>query len=258
MTNDQPDRDGLVSIITPAYGAQDTIDAMIESVIAQSYSNWELLITEDCGPDSTKDRIRVWETRDPRIRLIEAASNGGPAAARNLSLAAAKGRWIAFLDSDDLWLPHKLERQLSHHRNHPEAVISFTGFRRIDATAEKTGRYVGVPHRLQYAGLLGNTAIATSTVIVDTRLAGNIQMRQTYYDDFACWLSLLKGGGVAVGLNEDLMRYRVQSGSVSRNKFKSAAEVWKALRTIEGLGFLSAAFHFARYATNAVFKYRGF
>jgi teichuronic acid biosynthesis glycosyltransferase TuaG len=250
--------DNLVSIITPAYRAAGVIGETIESVLAQTHGDWEMLIAEDCGPDDTRDVVREWQARDPRVRLIEMEGNGGPAEARNAALGQARGRWLAFLDSDDVWLPNKLERQLAFHRRLGDAKISFTGFRRISADGGKVGRFIQVPGKLNYRQLLGNTAIATSTVLVDRLQTGDFIMRKTYYDDFACWLSLLKSGGYAAGLNEDLMRYRVMDGSVSRDKGHSARQVWLAYRNIEQLGRIASAWNFARYAIRAWLKYRRF
>lgn len=250
--------DDLVSIITPAYKAAPVIRATMSSVRAQGYENWEMLIAEDCGPDNTRELVRNVAKQDSRIRLIEPECNGGPAAARNHALARARGRWIAFLDSDDLWLPHKLERQLEFHRSSDDAVITFTGFRRISDDGKRQGSYIPVPPALDYRGLLGNTAIATSTVLVDRKLSGPFGMPETYYDDFACWLSLLKDGGVAAGLDEDLMRYRVMDASVSRNKRNSAWQVWRAYREVEKLGPLVSAWYFSLYAARALHKYRQF
>ena len=250
--------DALVSIITPAYKAASVIRETIDSVQAQTHSNWELLIAEDCGPDNTREVVRALSRGDSRVKLIEMSENGGPAMARNRALANARGRWIAFLDSDDLWLPNKLERQLEFHRAIPDAVLTFTGFRRISADATATGLYIPVPPRLTYRQLLGNTAIATSSVIVDRRKSGPFTMQQTYYDDFACWLALIKDGGIAAGLDEDLMRYRVMEASVSRDKRNSALQVWNAYRRIEKLGPLESAWYFSQYAVRAVNKYRQF
>ncbi|HEU5067776.1 MAG TPA: glycosyltransferase family 2 protein [Sphingomicrobium sp.] len=250
--------DQLVSIIMPAYKVAAVISDSIQSVVDQTYADWELLIAEDCGPDNTREVVRTWSERDSRIKLIEMSENGGPATARNGALAHARGRWIAFLDSDDQWLPQKLERQLAFHRSRSGAKISFTGFRRISADGSRTGHYVGVPATLDYRRLLGNTAVATSTVIVDNYATGPFSMRKTYYDDFACWLALLRPGGTALGLDEDLMRYRVLDKSVSRDKTNSARQVWRAYRDIEQLGVAASAWYFAHYATRALLKYRRF
>ena len=252
------DRQNLVSIIMPAYKAATVIEQAIGSVLAQTYQHWELLVSEDCGPDDTRAIVRKMAEQDRRIVLIEAQRNGGPAAARNLSLRAAKGRWIAFLDSDDTWLPEKLERQLSFHSAHPGAVLSYTSFRRIDETGTDIGHKVTIPPVLSYRGLLGNTAIATSTVIVDRQVAGSFRMERTYYDDFVCWLMLLKRHGQAIGLGEDLMRYRVMAQSVSRNKLRSMHEVWKTYRHNIQLGPLASLWYFTRYTINAALKYRQF
>lgn len=248
----------FVSIITPAYKASATIRETIQSVRAQSHPHWELLVAEDCGPDDTRAIVSAVAADDPRIRLLPMAQNGGPAAARNHALAQARGRWVAFLDSDDLWLPLKLERQLAFHRQRPGTVLTFTGFRRISADGSLTGRYLGVPPVMRFRDVLGNTVIATSTVLVDTQLSGPIRMRDTYYDDFACWLDLLRSGGEAAGLDEDLARYRVMRDSVSRDKRNSALEVWRAYRQLQGLGRLSSAWYFANYAVRGWLKYRRF
>jgi teichuronic acid biosynthesis glycosyltransferase TuaG len=250
-------KDGLVSIIVPAYKAAAVIARTLESVAAQTCADWELLVADDCSPDETAQVVQDWCARDSRIRLIALAKNAGPAGARNAALAAAQGRWIAFLDSDDLWLPAKLERTLAHAKAR-EAALVFTGYRRISQDGSKTGGYIGVPATLTYRQLLGHTAIATSTVLLDRRLCGDVRMQPVYYDDFVCWLQVLKRGLVAHGLDEDLMRYRVMERSVSRNKGRSAREVWKTYRTVEHLGPAASAWHFSRYALNALRKYRRF
>jgi teichuronic acid biosynthesis glycosyltransferase TuaG len=244
----------LVSIITPAFKAARFVGDAIRSVVTQDYPNWELLIVDDCSPDETVARAEEWVERDSRIRLIRQPQNGGPAAARNTALENSSGRYVAFLDSDDYWLSHKLSRQLEFMRTNA-AAISFTGFRRISEDGVHTGRLLKVPERLTYAQLLGNTAIATSTVIVDRSVTGPLQLRRVYYDDFVLWLSLLRQGHVALGLNDDLMRYRVVGKSVSRNKTKSAKEVWKTYRIVEGLGLPRSAWYFVNYSARGWLKY---
>ena len=247
----------LVSIITPAFRAASVIGETIKSVIAQTYPNWEMLIAEDCSPDDTHEVIRQWALTEPRVKLIAMERNGGPALARNAALELAEGRWIAFLDSDDLWLPDKLERTIAHAQKHKAALV-FTGFRRISSDGNATGRYVGVPVTLSYRQLLSNTAIATSTVVLDRHVVGDVRMKKTYYDDFDCWLQILKRGQLAFGLDEDLMRYRVMDQSVSRNKRRSALHVWRAYRDLEGLNLPLSLWYFSRYAVRGLLKYRQF
>ena len=247
----------LVSIITPAYRVEKIVQETIDSVISQTYTNWELLVADDCSPDSTAAVVERAGGVDPRVRLIKCAVNGGPAAARNAALRQANGRWIAFLDSDDLWLPTKLSETLEFAISRNSA-LTFTGFRRISFDGRSAGRYVPVPDRLTYRQLLGNTAIATSTVVVDRALVGDVLMRPVYYDDFVCWLEILKRGHVAHGVNKDLMRYRVVTNSVSRNKRRSASEVWRTYRTVENIGRIQSAWYFVNYSIRALRKYRTF
>jgi teichuronic acid biosynthesis glycosyltransferase TuaG len=244
----------LVSIITPAFRAARFVGDSIRSAVAQDYPNWEMLIVDDCSPDDTAKRVEEWVERDSRVRLIRQLRNGGPAAARNAALASSSGRFAAFLDSDDYWLPQKLSRQLEFMRTNG-AAIAFTSFRRISEDGGQIGRLLTVPERLTYTQLLGNTAIATSTVIIDRSITGPLQMRHVYYDDFVLWLSLLRRGHVAFGMNEDLMRYRVVGKSVSRNKTKSAREVWKTYRKVEELGILRSAWCFLNYSVRGWLKY---
>jgi len=244
----------LVSIIVPAYRCASVVGETIQSVIAQTYPYWEMLIAEDCSPDTTQEIIEHWVNVDPRVKLVKMMSNGGPAVARNAALELAQGRWIAFLDSDDLWMPQKLEQCLEFARERDAAFV-FTGFRRIPSAGGESGRYIGVPATLNYRQLLGNTAIATSTVMLDTARTGQVRMRKTYYDDFDCWLQILKKGITAHGLDADLMRYRMMEKSVSRNKGKSALKVWRAYRDLEGLSIPMSVWYFIQYSLRGFLKY---
>lgn len=246
-----------ISIITPAYRAAGFIGDAIQSVRIQEYSDWEMLIVDDCSPDDTCARVEAVSTRDPRVRLIRQTRNSGPAAARNLALSQARGRYIAFLDSDDLWLPGKLQRQLEF-MNARDAALSFTALRRISEDGARLGHLIEVPERLDYDQLLCNTAIVTSTVILDRRKTGDVRMPDAPYDDYALWLKLTKAGHVAWGMPEDLLRYRVVTGSVSRSKSVSARRVWQTYRNIESLGLARSAWSFANYAIRGWLKYRKF
>jgi teichuronic acid biosynthesis glycosyltransferase TuaG len=248
--------EGLVSIIMPAWKADQFISEAIQSVIGQTYDNWELLIVDDCSPDSTVEVVEKFCETDSRITLLKQYKNQGPASARNLALQKAEGRWIAFLDSDDVWSNKKLEAQLVFHQS-TSAVLSFTGYSRFTGE-QRSGRAINVPSKLNYHQLLRNTCIATSTVLIDRRLSGSFVMKNTYYDDFVCWLDMLRGGSFAVGLNQPLMKYRVLPGSVSRNKIKSAMEVWKILRTFEGLTLSASLMCFISYAFHGILKYARF
>ncbi len=249
--------ENLVSIVTPAWRAARFIGETIRSVQAQDHRHWEMLVVDDCSRDDTVAVVSSFADRDPRIRLIRQPANGGPAAARNAALEAATGRYLAFLDSDDLWLPNKLSAQLAFMRA-KSAALSYTEFRRISEDGSRIGNRVQVPESLTYRQLLCDTSIATSTVMVDRTVAGEFRMKKTYYDDFTAWLEILRRGHVAYGLREDLMRYRVVGKSVSRNKIRSAAMVWRTYREIEGLGMLDSVWCFLNYAVRGTLKYRRF
>ncbi len=247
----------LVSIITPAYNAERFIRETIESVQAQTHEEWEMIIIDDCSIDHTYDLVKEAAKYDPRIHLIKHINNSGPAKARNTGLEKARGRFVAFLDSDDKWLPIKIERQLSF-MSKKNAAFSFTQYRRISDKDEKIGRVISIPLSLNYHGLLKNTAIVTSTVMINKERTGSFQMLDTYYDDFVLWLELLKRGFISYGLREDLVRYRIVKKSVSRNKIRSATWVWRTYRKVEKLKSVYAAWCFVNYAWNAFFKYRKF
>jgi len=246
-------RTPLVSVITAAYNAEAFIAGTIASVQAQSLSDWEMLVADDASGDRTAPIVAAVAAEDDRVRLIRLPQNGGVARARNAALAAARGRFIAFLDSDDLWLPQKLERQVAFMKA-KEAAVSYTAFRRIDESGSRVGRLVKVPARLTYRQLLRNTAIATLTGMVDTAKTGPLRMTEARRDDYILWLSLLKRGFVAHGLQADLARYRVVRGSLSSKPKRSATWVWDVYRKVEKLGLLQAAWCMLHYGARAVAK----
>ena len=253
---DRVSPDTLVSIVTPAYTAGRFIAETIHSVLAQTHNNWELIIVDDGSPDDTCSIVEQISREDCRIRLIRQRRNLGPSVARNRGLEAASGRYIAFLDADDLWLPQKLERQIQFMGD-VNAAISFTAFRRISETGDRCGRLIRIPERLTYGQLLRNTAIAASAVLIDRGLTGAFQMSMAPCDDYFLWLEFLRRGFVAHGLQEDLMRYRVVEASCTRNKRKNALNVWRTYREI-GLSKTYAAWCFTNYAIRAWLKYSRF
>jgi teichuronic acid biosynthesis glycosyltransferase TuaG len=243
-----------VSVITPMYNAARFISETINSALQQTEGDLEVLAVDDCSRDDTWDVVQRIAAQDSRVRPLRHAKNGGPAAARNTALEAARGRDIAFLDSDDLWMPDKIEAQLQSLAE-SSAVMSYTAYRRISGDGTLISPVIAVPPQLDYSGSSRNTAMMTSTVVVDTSRTGTFRMKLLYYDDYACWLELLGRGGFALAVPRDLMRYRVLAGSVSRNKFRSAAKVWDVYRRGERLSLPKAAWCFAGYAWHATKKY---
>jgi teichuronic acid biosynthesis glycosyltransferase TuaG len=243
----------LVSIITPAWNSEAYITATIASVRSQSMPDWEMLIADDCSSDRTAEVVEGLARTDARVRLIRCRSNGGPARARQAALDAASGAFLAFLDSDDLWLPPKLERQLAFMQER-RAALSYTSFRRISGDGRRIGRLRPIPPSLGYSELLRNTAIATLTAMIDRARAGQVSFRDTGYDDFCLWLSILRRGHVAYGLAEDLARYRVRGNSVSSRPLRSARWVWNIYRNVEGLSRPRAAWCLAHFGVRAAAK----
>ena len=184
----------LVSIITPTYNSSKFIRDAIESVLMQSYQNWEMLIVDDASSDDTCEIINGFVLSDERIKLMRRSENGGAAVSRNAAISVANGRYIAFLDSDDVWREEKLERQLELFQK-TNASLVYSGYEKIDESGNKQGRVVTVPESIDYAGLLNATVIATVTAIYDTNRVGrvlmpNIRKRQYY----ALWLKILRLG----------------------------------------------------------------
>lgn len=243
----------LVSIVTPAYGAERFLERTLASVQAQSFDDWECLVVDDASTDRTAEIAQRAAERDRRIRLIRQASNQGTARARNAALAAASGRYVAFLDADDLWLPEKLERQLAFMRE-TGAGMSYTAYRRIDENDSRVGRLISVPGTMTWQRLLKNTAIATVTAMVDREKTGPIAMTETRRDDMILWLTLLRRGCLARGLNQDLARYRVVRGSLSSRRLRAASWVWNVYREQVGLNRVQSLWCLGHYAANATLK----
>ena len=247
----------LVSIITPAYNAERFVVDTIRSVQAQTHKNWEMWIADDGSKDSTARLVEEEQARDPRIHLIRLPGNGGPALARQAALERARGRYIAFLDSDDLWLPRKLERQIEF-MSEKNRALSFSSYRRVSQDLDKVGRLISVPEVIDYKALLRHNVIATLTAMVDVSLTGRLKMTNEGYDDFILWLGLTKRGFKAHGLNEDLARYRIVGGSVSRKRSRAARWVWTIYRKVERLPLWYAAWNFMLFSFFRVRKHTGF
>lgn len=243
----------LVTVITATYESEGFIADTIASVQAQSLDDWELLVADDASSDRTAAIVAAAAAEDPRIRLFRLERNCGVARARNVALAAARGRFVAFLDGDDLWLPQKLEQQVAFMQGQ-DAAVAYTAYRRIDEAGRRVGRLISVPPQLSYRKLMQNTAIATLTAMVDTAKTGPIRMTEARRDDYILWLSLLRRGFVAHGLPQDLARYRVVRGSLSSKPTRSAAWVWNVYRKVEKLSRLEAAWCMLHYGARAVAK----
>lgn len=247
-------KDGLVSIITPVYNAEEFIVQTIESVQAQTYSDWELLLIDDCSTDSSAELIRSFTDNDNRIRYVKLNKNSGAAVTRNTGLAMAKGRYIAFLDSDDIWKAQKLEKQMELIKEKDIGFV-FTSYRYIMQDGSPMSKVARAPEKIDYNGLLKNTIIGCSTVLIDKKIIGDFRMANVRRgQDTATWLQLLKKTDYAYGIYDDLVWYRVVSGSLSDNKFTAIKRTWNTYRNVEHLSLPKAMYVFVFYAYNAVKK----
>lgn len=248
-------KDELVSIIVPVYNVEKFILETIGSVAAQTYPNWELLLVEDGSSDGTAAVIEeyVRQKKEDRIRLIRQPSNMGAARARNRGVREARGRYIAYLDADDLWMPGKLELQLGFMEEQG-AAFTFTGYEFADERGRGTGKVVHVPGTLSYRQALSNTTIFTTTVMFDTeKIAGELlEMPIMKSEDTALWWKVLRNGYTAYGLDENLALYRRAGRTLSSNKLKAIRRIWRLYRDAEGLGVLKSAWHFCFWAVRAV------
>lgn len=243
----------LVSIITPAYNASRFIGETIHSVQRQTYTNWELIIINDSSNDGTAQVVERFMRQDKRIKLIVLPRNVGAAKARNIGIKQAAGEFIAFLDSDDIWLPEKLHVQVTFMVE-KNISFSFTGYTIVNESGGNTGVEIHAPAIVDYYVLTGNTIIGCLTVMLDRRKLGVIQMPNMQPEDTALWLLLLRQGHKAYGIPRILAQYRVVEGSVSRNKVKAAKRYWAVLRKQEKMSIVQSSRCLIQYALNAYMK----
>lgn len=237
----------LVSVLMPVHNAEATLAGSVASVRAQGYGAWELLIVDDGSTDGSGDLARGLAAQDARIRVLALPRNSGAAAARNHALYQARGRYIAFLDADDMWHPDKLARQLTFMAVRG-AALSFTAY---DRMAENGARIeqVRVADHVPYDMLLRRNVMGCLTVIYDAELLGKVAMPLlTRQQDYALWLRLARAAGGAHGLDEVLAIYRVGRGTLSANKAGAAGDIWRLYRREEGLGLIASAWYFTHYA----------
>lgn len=247
----------LVSIIVPVYNAGVYIEETVNSVRAQTCTCWELILVDDHSKDDTLSVIKKYldVIRDERIRLIEKKTNEGAAAARNTGIDAAGGRYIAFLDADDLWMPDKLEKELAFMKEKRAAFV-FTAYEFGDENARGTGKVVHVPKELTYQKALSRTVIFTTTVLFDSRKTGRdlIKMPMVKSEDTATWWKVLKSGLTAYGLDEVLAIYRRPAASLSSNKLEAVRRIWNLYRREEKLSLPYSCYNLFFWAVRATLR----
>lgn len=244
----------LVSIITPTYNCGKFIARTIESVQKQTYTDWEMIIVDDCSKDDTKAVVEEYMANDSRIKYHIFENNSGAAVARTRAMELAQGKYMAFLDSDDIWKSDKLEKQLAYMKEN-DVNFCCTAYEQIDEEDNKLGRVIKTVKKTDYNRLLLDCPVGNSTVMYNVEKMGkfavpNIRKR----NDDALWLQMLKKEKYIWGMNEVLMEYRVRQNSISSNKLSLIKYHWKLYREIEHLSVLRSVFHICCWCFLKVFK----
>lgn len=246
----------LVSVIMPVYNAAVWLHRAVDSVLAQSHANLELVVVDDGSQDDSHAILEAYACADARVRVQRQPANGGVAAARNAGIAVARGDFIAFLDADDWWHPAKLERQLADMRK-SGALISYAAYWRVAEDGRVLGQ-VTPPTRVDWRGMLASNFIGNLTGMY-ARSLGDVPFRHIGHEDYVFWLEQVRRAGEAVRVAsaEPLAWYLVRERSLSANKLRAAAWQWAIYREVERLGLVYSAVCMLRYVWHAMAKRRG-
>jgi glycosyltransferase involved in cell wall biosynthesis len=245
----------IVSIIMSNYNCAKYIGEAIESVQAQTYQNWELIIVDDCSTDGSVGLIHSYVKNDSRIRFyLTPFCSGSPAGPRNLALEKAGGRYIAFLDSDDVWLSHKLENQLEYLKNEKTAVV-FSNYEKVAENGVRADRVIRSPAVVNYGKLLRGNCIGNLTAVYDTGKAGKITFQHFHHEDYVLWLTILQKGFIAENTNTVEALYRVRPGSVTSKKNMVIKWQWDIYRRQLKLSLLRSVYFFCFYVVNGFLKF---
>lgn len=247
---------GLVSVVMPCYNCAAFIGKAIESVLSQSYADWELLVVDDRSSDDSVDIVRAYAEKDERIKLFVNSENFGAAKTRNAAIEKAKGKWIAFLDSDDYWTADKLLNHLDFMVK-GAVSFSFTPYDVVNVKGEKISAFRPLKAVYTYEDVLKTNSIGCSTVIYDREKLGKVFMPEDAEkrEDMACWLRILKSGEKCFCFEENLTAYRVGGESVSSSKVKMAKYQWRVYRKVERLSFIESAYLMCHWAINGLKKH---
>jgi glycosyltransferase involved in cell wall biosynthesis len=244
-----------VSVVMPCHNAERTLRQAIESVVGQSFANWELIVIDDGSTDGSSAMLREFSSLDDRIRVYRNEQASGAARARNRGLAEARGRYIAFLDSDDAWLPCKLELQLKTAHDHNAALVC-GAYDVMDGEGNLMGKVQPTAGRLSYRSMLAYNSVGCLTALVDRSLCGDVRFNPALpkSEDYQVWLSILRRGLTAICLSETLGMYRVHGNTLSSNKFSAARHRWRVYREFEKQGLLASVFYFTLYSFSGLWK----
>lgn len=246
-------KDITISIITPSYNSAQYIAETIDSVLNQSYENWEMIIIDDVSTDISPQIVRDYSAKDPRIKLVQSDVNQGPAISRNIGIKVAEGRYIAFLDSDDTWNKDKLQLQYEILKD-TDIALSYCSYECIDENSTPLNKIIRAKNKISYSDMLNFNHIGCLTAIYDTNIIGKVYFRNIGHEDYILWLDIIRKGYKTAGIDKVLANYRIRSGSVSNNKLKMTLYQWNIYRNIEKLNIIKASYHFIRYSINGINK----
>lgn len=249
-------QDKLVSIITPLYNGERFLSQTIESVLAQTYPEWEMLIINDGSTDKSEQLARQYAEKDARIKVFS-QPNGGSASARNNGIRRAAGRYIALLDSDDLWEPWFLEQQLNILREN-KCQLTYGAHKRIDENGEEILQPFIPPAKVTYTDMLHTCSITCLTGLYDTKPYGKVYLHEEFRslrDDYIYWLEILRKCGFAVGNQGVVGSYRMSENSVSAKKYKVIKPQYLVYRKVQKLGILKSHYYLLCWALHGVAKY---
>lgn len=246
-----------ISIVVPVYNAEKYIEQTVDMVMKQTFTDWELILVEDCSKDNSAEVLRSLESelQDARIRVIYKEKNEGAAKARNTGIDAATGRYLVFLDADDIWMENKLSDELAFMQK-KQAAFVFTAYEFGDENAVGTGKIVKVPEILTYKKALSRTIIFTSTTMFDVSVLGKdlVKMPAVPSEDTATWWRILRSGYVAYGYPEVTTIYRRPPQSLSSNKGTAIYRIWYLYREVEKLPVIASMFYFVGWAFRATLR----
>lgn len=246
---------GLVSVIIPVYNVEKYIDRTLVSVFSQTYENIEIILVDDQSSDGSANAIKKYQKMHPEIVYYLQPKNMGAGYARNKALELAKGQYVAFLDSDDVWMPGKIERQIKLMKE-KGSPFSYTAIEMIDKDDKLIKGKRQVKESIDYKFLLSNTMIATSSVVIDRCTLGDFRMNlRRGGQDYATWLKLLRNDVVACGINDSLVKYRILDNSLSSGKTKSIKQIWEIQTQDEGINRALVVIHLIKWCFNSLKKY---
>lgn len=243
-----------VSIITPNYNGALYLAYAIESVLNQTWDDWEMIIIDDCSTDQSLSIIEQYVKKEPKIRFISSQHNAGPANARNIGIQYATGQYIAFLDSDDIWFPHKLEKQIDFMQKN-DVVLTFSSYDIIDSKNSLIGS-VNAPLHLSFGEELKGNSIGNLTAIYDQCKLGKRAFKCIGHEDYLFWLAIMQEIHETKGMKETLAQYRLANNSISANKLRAATWTWNIYFNELKLGLLKSCYYFIHYCVKSFCKYK--